>query len=192
MIVEPKENLLAAATILSTESRHSAWIDSAIRQGSAWSGPFDVRSAFIDTSSPDHSELQTPLDLNQAFTIVSSFIASCPPTNPNLPVVAYAQLTLPEPASARPGSTTPLQFTPPGSLDISTPLYGAFLSGQEAFIVHLADGGKSISIPANLRGVVFLVITISADSVDASKIIAGPALLEFPFNSNGDLLVQSL
>ena len=45
---EPKENLLAAVTILSTESRHSAWLDSAVRQGSAWSGPFDVMSAFSD------------------------------------------------------------------------------------------------------------------------------------------------
>jgi hypothetical protein len=48
IIVEPKENLLAAATILSTESRHSAWLDSVIRQGSAWSGPFDVISPFND------------------------------------------------------------------------------------------------------------------------------------------------
>jgi hypothetical protein len=138
-------------------------------------------------SSPDQSKLQTPLDLNQAFTIASSFIISCPPTNPNLPVIPYAQLTLPELASARPGSTTPLQFTPPSSLDRSTPLYGAFMSGQEALIVPLADGGKNISIPGNLRGVVFLLITMSTDSVDDSKIIAGPALLEFPFNSNGDL-----
>jgi hypothetical protein len=66
------------------------------------------------------------------------------------------------------------------------------MSGQEALIVPLADGGKSINIPVNLRGVVFLLITIGADSVDDSKIIAGPALLEFPFNSNGDLQEQSL
>ncbi len=48
MVVKRKENLLAVSTILSTESRHSAWLDSAIRQGSAWSGPFDVTSAFND------------------------------------------------------------------------------------------------------------------------------------------------
>ena len=91
-----------------------------------------------------------------------------------------------------PGSTTPLQFTPPSSVDSATPLYGAFMSGQEAFILPLSDGGKSINIPGNLRGVVFLLITTSADSVDDSKIIAGPALLEFPFNSNGVLQKQSL
>src|SRR6267154_839511 len=116
--------------------------------------------------------------------MASSFITSCPPTNPSLPITSYTQLTLPDPASARPGSTTSLQFTPPSSFDRSNPLYGAFMSGQEAFILPLSDGGKSISIPDNLRGVVFLLITTSADSVDDSKIIAGPALLEFPFNSN--------
>jgi hypothetical protein len=66
------------------------------------------------------------------------------------------------------------------------------MSGQEAFILPLSDGGKSVSIPGNLRGVVYLLITTSADSVDDSKTIAGPALLEFPFDSNGDLQKQSL
>jgi hypothetical protein len=46
VIAETKEYILAGATILSTESRHSAWLDSALRKGSAWSGPFDVRSIF--------------------------------------------------------------------------------------------------------------------------------------------------
>lgn len=53
MIAESKENLLAAATILSTESRHSAWLDSTLRKGSAWSGPFDVIvSVFNDPIRP--------------------------------------------------------------------------------------------------------------------------------------------
>ena len=52
MIAESKENLLAATTILSTESRHSAWLDSALGQGSAWSGPFDVISVFNDVIQP--------------------------------------------------------------------------------------------------------------------------------------------
>ena len=64
------------------------------------------------------------------------------------------------------------------------------MSGQEAIILPLNDGGKSVSIPGNLRGVVYLLVTTDADSVDDSKIIAGPALLEFPFNSNGDFQSQ--
>jgi hypothetical protein len=125
--------------------------------------------------------------MNQAFTIASNFITSCPPTNPKLPAKAFAELTLPDPASAWPGSTTPLNFTAPGSFDSSTKLYGAFLNGQEALIVPLTDGGKSVSIPDSLRGVVYLLVTTDSGSVDDSKTIAGPALLEFSFNSNGVL-----
>ncbi|KAH9057503.1 ferritin-like domain-containing protein [Lactarius vividus] len=162
-----KDYLLAAATVLSTEARHSAWVDSATRKGSAWSGPFD-----------------TPLGVNQAFTIASSFIASCPPTNPTLPATRFAALTLPDPASARPGSTTPISFTLPSNIDRSTKLYGAFLSGQEALIVPLSDDGKSVGVPDTLRGTVYLLVTTDADGVDDSKTIAGPALLEFSFNAN--------
>ena len=49
LIAVSKEYLLAAATILSTESRHSGWLDSVMRKGSAWSGPFDVRSTLRDS-----------------------------------------------------------------------------------------------------------------------------------------------
>ena len=49
----------------------------------------------------------------------------------------------------------------------------------------LDDGWKSVSIPDSLRGVVYLLVTTDAASVDDSKTIAGPALLEFPFNSIG-------
>lgn len=172
---ENKDYLLAAATVLSTEVRHSAWVDSAIRKGSAWSGPFD-----------------TPLGLSQAFTIASGFITSCPPTNPKLPASRFAALTLPDPASAWPGSTTPISFIAPGNLDRSTKLYGAFLSGQEALIVPLSDDSKSVSVPDTLRGTVYLLVTTDADGVDDSKTIAGPALLEFSFNANSGLQRLSL
>jgi len=62
------------------------------------------------------------------------------------------------------------------------------MSGQEAVIVPLV--GKSVSIPNDLRGVVFLLITTDAGNLDDSKTIAGPALLEFPFDSNGKLQRQ--
>lgn len=174
-LFEDKDYLLAAATVLSTEARHSAWIDSAVREGSAWSGPFD-----------------TPLDLSQAFTIASGLITSCPPTNPKLPATLFTALTLPDPTSAWPGSTTPISFTPPGNLDRSTKLYGAFLSGQEALIVPLSDDGKSVSVPDTLRGTVYLLVTTDADGVDDSKTIAGPTLLEFPFNADSGLQRLSL
>lgn len=98
---------------------------------------------------------------------------------------------LPDLASVQPGSTTQVEFTTPNSFDRSTPLYGAFMSGQNALIVPLLDGGKSVSIPDDLRGVAYLFITIDGNGVDDSKIIAGPALLTFPVNSNGDHVRKS-
>ncbi|KAI0260678.1 ferritin-like domain-containing protein [Gloeopeniophorella convolvens] len=166
--VQSKDTLVAAATILSVEARHSAWLDSAVRKGSPWSSSFD-----------------TPLDPDQAFTLASSFITSCPSDNPKLPATAFAALTLPDPASAMPGSTTPLHFALPDGFDRSTKLYGAFLSGQNAVVVPLGDD-LSVSIPGELRGVVYLLVTTDADGVADDKTIAGPALLEFSFNSNGD------
>jgi hypothetical protein len=64
------------------------------------------------------------------------------------------------------------------------------MSGQEAIIVPLNDDWKGVSIPDDLRGVVYLLVTSVTNSVDDGKIIAGPALLEFPFDSNGDLQNQ--
>lgn len=51
----------------------------------------------------------------------------------------------------------------------------------------LSDDGKSVSVPDTLRGTVYLLVTTDADGVDDSKTIAGPALLEFPFNADSGL-----
>ncbi len=136
--------------------------------------------------SADALYAQTPLSLNQVSALASRFIASCPPTNPPLPA-GFAALTLPDPASARPGSTTPIAFTPPSTLDRSAKLYGAFLSGQDALILPLSDDWKSVSIPDSLRGTVFLLVTTDENGVDDSKTVAGPALLEFPFYADSAL-----
>jgi hypothetical protein len=66
------------------------------------------------------------------------------------------------------------------------------LSGQEALIVPLSDDGKSVSVPDTLRGTVYLLVTTDADGVDDSKTIAGPTLLDFPFNADSELHRLSL
>lgn len=60
--------LTAAGSILTVESRHSAYIRSALKQ-SPFPSPFDV-----------------PLSLNEVYTLAAPFIVSCPETNVPLPV----------------------------------------------------------------------------------------------------------
>jgi hypothetical protein len=53
---------------------------------SAWSGALD-----------------TPLDLDEVYSIAASFITGCPTSNPALPVKAFPALTL-NPAAPAPGA----------------------------------------------------------------------------------------
>ena len=43
--ISNKDYLMAAATTLSTEARQAAWIESAVRHGSAWGTAYEVRTA---------------------------------------------------------------------------------------------------------------------------------------------------
>lgn len=52
------EYLTAAGAILTTESRHSAWLSSAVNKGSPWSGPFD-----------------TPLDFDEVYSLACTSYA---------------------------------------------------------------------------------------------------------------------
>ncbi|THH05403.1 hypothetical protein EW146_g9913 [Bondarzewia mesenterica] len=164
--IHNKDYLLAAATILSTEARHSAWINSAVREGNPWSGPYE-----------------TPLDLNQVYTIASSFITDCPSTNPTLPVKAFPALTAAAATKAAPGQSLKLDFTWPS--DQSAKLYGAFLSGQDALIVPLSDDG-SVFIPDTLRGTTYLIVTTDADGVSDDTTVAGPLMLQLSYDSYGN------
>ena len=70
-----KNYLTAAGSILTVESRHSAYIRDALAQ-SPFPSPFDV-----------------PLTYNEVYTLAAPFIRSCPESNPPLPVKAFPTLT---------------------------------------------------------------------------------------------------
>ncbi|TFY77487.1 hypothetical protein EWM64_g6526 [Hericium alpestre] len=168
--IQNRDYLMAAATILGVEARHSSWLDSAVRKGAAWSTSFD-----------------TPLDLNQVFSIAAAFITSCPPDNTPLPVKAFAPLALVDPNSAAPGNTVTIQWTAPEGYDKSQQLYATFLTGHEALIVPVNDDG-TVQIPDDLIGTVYMLITTNGEGVDDETTLAGPLMLEFPFNSLGQLI----
>ncbi|KAG9017735.1 hypothetical protein FRB93_004546 [Tulasnella sp. JGI-2019a] len=150
-----KAYLRAAGAIASTESRHAAWISSAVEQGPAWSGPLDV-----------------PLDFDQAYSLASQFIVFCPTSNPALPVKAFPTLKFSPPAPT-PGSKVTVKFN--GN---SVGNYVVLLTGLSQIAIPISN--QTITIPANLTGTVYAVVTNSSSMVSDDSTLAGPAVLIFP------------
>ncbi|KAJ7646676.1 ferritin-like domain-containing protein [Roridomyces roridus] len=157
-----KDYLTAAASILTVEGRHAAWINSAVLHGAAWDTAF-----------------QTPLGLNPVYTLAAQFITSCPQANAAaLPLLtAYPALAI----EGKPGSTGKLTF----SAQNDGPLFVAFVSGVGAPVFQPIQKGNKVAIPSDLRGYVFAFVTSSNATVDDSTTVAGPAILDVVFDSRG-------
>ncbi|KAJ7910956.1 ferritin-like domain-containing protein [Mycena leptocephala] len=160
--VNNKDYLTVAASILAVEARHEAWVNSAVKRSSAWDGPF-----------------QTPLTLSQVYSLAVPLIKSCPASNtPSLPALtAYPALIV---TDSQPGKTASLDFTAPTA---STKLFAAFISGLGASVFVPIENGNKVTIPSNLFGFVFCVITKDGGIADDSTTVAGPAILNFAFDS---------
>ncbi|KAJ7207134.1 ferritin-like domain-containing protein [Mycena pura] len=163
-----KDYVLAAASILGEEARHAAWINSAVLSGSPWDTAF-----------------QTALGPSQVFTLASQFITSCPEGNAAQlpPLTPFPALTL---DGATPGKTVSASFAAPDAA--KAPLYAAFIAGIGAPVFVPVQDGNNVAIPPDLIGFVFCVITNSSTAADDAATVAGPAVLKFDFNSNGDLI----
>jgi hypothetical protein len=122
--------------------------------------------------------------MNQVFTLAAAFITECPSTNPTLPVHAFPSLTFANPS---PGANSTLSFTP-ASTPPSGPLYVAFFTGLDTIFVEISDG--AVVIPSQLLGTVYAVVTDSGNSTEDENIVAGPAILLFDFDSQGNLITQ--
>jgi hypothetical protein len=105
--ISNKAYLTAAASILTVEARHDAWVSSAVQGGAGWNLPYD-----------------TPLGLSGVYSIASEFITKCPDSYPALPVTPFPGLKL---SSATPtvGSTVSVTFTNTANV---SPVYALCLS----------------------------------------------------------------
>jgi hypothetical protein len=109
-----KNYLTAAGSILTVESRHSAYIRDAVGL-SPFPTPFDV-----------------PLAFDEVYTLAAPFIVSCPSDNPTLPVKAFPTLKAsPKNPNRITAGTILTALTPSYTLkpaDGSSPLYAAFIT----------------------------------------------------------------
>jgi hypothetical protein len=121
--------------------------------------------------------------MDQVFTLAASFIVSCPSTNPTLPVKPFPPLTFP--SDAAPGATVAISFNSTNTSS-GTQLYAAFFTGLSQEIAPIQDG--NVTIPADLRGQVYAVVSTNGTMANDDTIVAGPAILQFEFDSEGNLI----
>ncbi|THH17505.1 hypothetical protein EW146_g3313 [Bondarzewia mesenterica] len=180
IIIGIKEALLISHPI---RSRHAAWIQSAVEKGAAWSTSFG-----------------TPLSLNNVYTLLSTFVVSCPSSNPVLPFRIFPQLAI-SPASPLPGSSISLAFNATaasntGNSSTDAQQFLAIFSGLDTTFVPIstststsADGNTTIVntalIPDTLQGTAYAVVTNSdALPVTDATTLTGPAIFIFPLPSD--------
>jgi len=160
-LLTDKSTITSASSLLAVEARHQGWLESAVEHGPGWNTAFE-----------------TPLDVDQVYTLASSFITSCPSSNPALPLTAFPALSIQQ-ASVSAGETVTLQF----STSTAGPYYAAFFTGLSTIFVPVQHD-NSVTVPSGLLGTVFMVVTTSSTSVTDGNTVAGPTVLNFPFLSS--------
>ena len=140
-------------------------ITGAVNQVNPWSGALDV-----------------PLSLNGVYSLAAPFIKSCPSSNPPLPVKAFPSLTFP--AGSKPGQKVILTFDKGNS---TSDLFVAFYTGLSQEFAPVAQD-KSVTIPKDLIGTVYAVVSTNGTMATDATTVAGPAILTFNYNSQGMII----
>lgn len=160
-----KSYLTAAGSILTVEARHSSYIRSGLKQ-SPFAAPFD-----------------TPLTLDEVYTLAAGFITSCPMTNPKLPVKAFPALQL-DPAAGTVKAGNKVKLLTPGytlkAVQGVATVYAAFISvtGPTFVTATPVEGGFEVTIPEGFSGQSYAVLTSCNETVSDDTTAAGPAIIE--------------
>jgi hypothetical protein len=130
--------LSAAGSILTTESRHQAWISSAVNKNEGWSGPYD-----------------TPVGFNVVYSAVTPFFTSCPASNPALPFKAFPALTYDAATGAVTGAADGQYIALYQGLDIATyPVVGGKVTlpttQGTAYITATSEKNATLVSDANI------------------------------------------
>lgn len=151
-LVKSPDVLSAAASIVTVEARHQAFIRVA-------SGAEPVPAAF-----------DTALGPKAVFTLAAQFIKSCPEGS-NLNIQAFPSIALQNPELATVGQNLKLAdpAQPAGAQ------FCAFVAPGGTQFTPLSSG--NCMVPQNLAGEVYMMITKSQSTADA-EVLAGPSVIQ--------------
>lgn len=146
--------LQAAGSILTTESRHSAWVQSYAGMG----------------GDPAGSPFDTPLNFNQTFSLAAPLIKSCPDSNAELPVKAFPAASF-KSNPKKLGSTVTLVSKAAKDSDKV-----AFIGGNGATVFAPIKSGNQVTLPDGVTwGRTYAVVVKgNAKSVTDENTVAGP------------------
>lgn len=119
--------------------------------------------------------------MDQVYTMAAAFITDCPSSNPALPVTAFPSLTY-TPAAPFPGDNVTFSYN--GTANET--LYATFFTGLGQEFATLDN--MTATLPSNLTGTVYAVLSTNGSFADDSSIVAGPAILNFDTNSSGKVI----
>ncbi|KAJ4403904.1 hypothetical protein N0V91_006206 [Didymella pomorum] len=151
-MINSSDVLAAAASIVTVESRHQAFIRVA-------SGAEPVPAAF-----------DTALQPRAVFTLAAQFIKSCPQGS-NLNIQAFPAIALQNPEKATVGQN--LKLADPASPAGAS--FCAFVAPGGNQFSKITDG--NCMVPQNLQGEVYMMIT-KTESVKDDQVLAGPSVIQ--------------
>ncbi|KAG6828459.1 hypothetical protein H0H92_007868 [Tricholoma furcatifolium] len=159
-----QQYITGSASILGTEARQASLLAAYVNGVEGWGNAFNI-----------------PLTKDEAFTLASPFIVSCPSSNTAL-VDVHANPPLTFPSNTNPGDTVEVSFTS----TTNEQLYVVFLFGLDQIVVPLQDG--KVTVPQELAGQVYALISTSGNGVTDGTTVAGPAILQFQFTLEGEYI----
>lgn len=156
-----KDYLTAAGSILTVESRHSAYL----------------RRNQVPAQSPFPYPFDIPLDFNEVYSLAAQFIASCPSSNTNLPMLkAFPAITVMPAGIAKPGDKLTLKTAK--TVDAKA---AYFITSTGSVMAPLSGSGcdYTITIPQGVQtGQEYLVLTSAEGKPSDDNIVAGPAVVQ--------------
>lgn len=144
--------LTAAGSILTTEARHSAWVQSSAALSDAFGAAYD-----------------TPTNFNQTYSLAAPLITSCPDSNAKLPVVAFPAASFAE-APTKLGQTVTVKSDKLSSGDKLGFIGGA---GAVSF-APIQNGMATLPKEVTWGRTYAIIVKGNANTITDDNTVAGP------------------